>query len=168
MKMGLVKYQGSAVAPFTMAPKGFENRLWARIRAVIGSPVQQNRWLPAPEAAAYDALPNFTVARYGEQGSQSEPLVSPSQRKKQVPGAKIRPKSVARPLEELVEAVEVLLEVIPESESEPKEPMFLMSSTGMVHRTNCSIAARTTPIETFWTIDDATTHPRFDRLHKCV
>jgi hypothetical protein len=186
VRLGLVKYRGGKLAPFEVEKEG-KRWLWSADRTPTEH-VKSARWLPEPEAKAYDMLPDFAVTRWGEDTKQQLPPQPGQKRKSRRPRPRRTdvPEPAAIPLRVLLEAQEAtkraeekrnkamaesqeLDEQLAMDVEEPEEPeaRFILSTSGILHRRDCSSCPKK-PIGEFLTLDDGALASRFKKFHRCI
>jgi hypothetical protein len=180
VRLGLVKYTGRKIAPFEQVV-GKQTRLWANSRPTADGHVRQQRWLPEAEAQAYHKLPEFQVTQWG--GEPYSLPATPQRRAPRRPASTAPPpREVAIPLDallklaeadpvtedDLTQELEEALETVTALGETPELARFLLSSTGMLHKRDCTSASEN-PTAEFWSLEEAAADPRFKKYHsRCI
>jgi len=171
-RMGLVEYIGAKKASFSVAFNPTQgrtvNRMWAAIGNDQSPMIKQRRWLPEPEALFYNAFAEFRLLRWGSSVS-TQPVRTPVVTAFSEP----IPEPQALPLHVLMQQQrDAMMAAAPPSAIVTKDvedigPQYLMSSSGTVHKPECSSAKRIkTPVE-FHTMEEVTADPNFKKFHSC-
>lgn len=173
-RMGLIEYIGGKIASFTITfndGTSSVNRLWAAVDDNTAQRmVKKRRWLPEDEANFYNRLSDFRLLRWGDRPQRSTPSRVPISRPP--PDSAIPPEPEALPLHMILQRqAEAMLANAPQDAVVTKEmpkPEFVISSSGMAHRSDCAVAKRIKDPAEFYTVEDVVADARFKKWHSCA